>query len=464
MNMYPALPVQRSGAKHLSNLGASGAMSSSLPVLPPLVEDNYSSFPGSFQLSSERELMRNPISVQGSLVASNSNIDGQLFTSPGFVNDIHFSSVSPRGRHSRNSPFISQSSAEGASFPSTHSSRLDVQSTALISQHDGTQDISWCTNRLQDFLNFPENVPVENIQVESSTTAVIPSEDHAGRNDWQWVDGLISEMDPDWNELPDVSVADPKLEQSQIHQPQSIASGELLSVTSTLTTQPPTKSRMRWTPELHESFVRAVNELGGSERATPKGVRNIMKHEGLTIYHVKSHLQKYRTARYKPESSEGTSEKKVTPIEDVKSVDLKTSMGITEALRLQMELQKRLHEQLENQRKLQLQIEQQGQKLQMMLERNIEDNRIRASTSAADDHSAPPSRVNQPSLIDRKSETSNIDQVKAEVGISNVNTVPEDGSWDLKRKEREHETQSSQKQEPGDVENNAPPTKRVRAD
>lgn len=210
--MYPALPVQRSGAKHLSNLGASGAMSSSLPVLPPLVEDNYSSFPGSFQLSSERELMRNPISVQGSLVASNSNIDGQLFTSPGFVNDIHFSSVSPRGRHSRNSPFISQSSAEGASFPSTHSSRLDVQSTALISQHDGTQDISWCTNRLQDFLNFPENVPVENIQVESSTTAVIPSEDHAGRNDWQWVDGLISEMDPDWNELPDVSVADPKLE------------------------------------------------------------------------------------------------------------------------------------------------------------------------------------------------------------------------------------------------------------
>lgn len=118
----------------------------------------------------------------------------------------------------------------------------------------------------------------------------------------------------------------------------------------------------------------------------------------------------------------------------------------------------------QNQRKLQLQIEQQGQKLQMMLERNIEDNRIRASTSAADDHSAPPSRVNQPSLIDRKSETSNIDQVKAEVGISNVNTVPEDGSWDLKRKEREHETQSSQKQEPGAVENNAPPTKRVRAD
>ncbi|KAL3502508.1 hypothetical protein ACH5RR_036957 [Cinchona calisaya] len=55
--------------------------------------------------------------------------------------------------------------------------------------------------------------------------------------------------------------------------------------------------RLRWTPELHEHFVEAIERLGGKHKATPKGIVQMMGVKGLRMSHVKSHLQMYRSMK-----------------------------------------------------------------------------------------------------------------------------------------------------------------------
>lgn len=45
---------------------------------------------------------------------------------------------------------------------------------------------------------------------------------------------------------------------------------------------------------MHQAFADAVEELGGAWSATPKKIVTLLGIPGLTIQHVKSHLQKYR--------------------------------------------------------------------------------------------------------------------------------------------------------------------------
>ncbi|KQJ96286.1 hypothetical protein BRADI_3g22297v3 [Brachypodium distachyon] len=115
------------------------------------------------------------------------------------------------------------------------------------------------------------------------------------------------------------------------------------------------KPRLRWTADLHDRFVDAIAQLGGPDKATPKTILRTMGVKGLTLFHLKSHLQKYRLGKqsgkeiteqskdgsYLMEAQSGINLSPRIPIPDVEE-----SQEVKEALREQMEVQRRLHEQV----------------------------------------------------------------------------------------------------------------------
>ncbi|KAL7103180.1 hypothetical protein ACP275_08G164100 [Erythranthe tilingii] len=152
-----------------------------------------------------------------------------------------------------------------------------------------------------------------------------------------------------------------------------------------LTTDP--KPRLRWTVELHERFVDAVAQLGGPDKATPKTIMRVMGVKGLTLYHLKSHLQKFRLG--KQPHKEFNDQYSMKDVERASSLELQrnntssSGMAARNMNEMQMEVNRRLHEQLEVQRHLQIRIEAQGKYMQTILEKACQTLSSGESTAAA---------------------------------------------------------------------------------
>lgn len=163
------------------------------------------------------------------------------------------------------------------------------------------------------------------------------------------------------------------------------------------------KPRLKWTHDLHQRFVDAVSQLGGPDKATPKLLMRVMNIHGLTLYHLKSHLQKYRLGKSQVtdqsfdenkqeaklelctiadddtkenEMSRGLNQRTYSDAEsdqlslgvsDGSQDQMNESLQIARALQMQMDVQRKLHQQIEVQRHLQLRIEAQGKYLQSVL-------------------------------------------------------------------------------------------------
>lgn len=484
MEAHASLTMQRSVTKQTGNMG--GFISTSLPIFPTPLEDKYPKRSCSQQVCYDKQPMTEPLPPHSSPLASSGGVVSQkVSSSSGFCMELHSSFSSNHDRHLRNPPFITQTPSDGSCpiMYSSHSAMARITPSSTYSQK--SDNVPWHMVKPQGAYDFLEDNPGQKTQNENSN-CLTGNEDPTLQSDWQqWAEQLITDnetLPPDWNELlggPNIVDSEPKpvehssnfpVHPEQNHLQLSVHSGDLCPVSSPLSpvSGASIKSRMRWTPELHECFVQAVTQLGGSERATPKGVLKLMNVEGLTILHVKSHLQKYRTARYRPDSSERTSEKKMVAAEDTPSLFTKTGFEISEALRLQMEVQKRLHEQLEVQRNLQLRIEEQGKVLQMMFEKQCQriGDKFNTSTSTSTLDGPSDSTLN-PQLGEKSSDAKN----EIELEDENINaqqgpigsTAEENPKHDGKQKTSETEVIEVQEADK-DEGSNEPPTKRARTE
>ncbi|KAM0925473.1 hypothetical protein ACQ4PT_004141 [Festuca glaucescens] len=405
-------------------------LSSDINVVPAVSEVTIPKFPEYRAFYIEKDMCGNSITSCNTFWAAN----GVLQSTSNFTSDLCINNGLPTGKLSPESHITAMYGCD-TSLTSVHSANKGNPGYLRMFYPKVSEEISWGEKPLLGVFDYPASIDVSDQRniIVSQQTQDINTVDHdthlAHQNEWfsSGSSGQFFENSGSGGSVlmaVDATSTTPS-NHAYFHGQNNISSpfnmDELSSDKSPSSDTAPTKSRMRWTPELHEQFVDAVNKLGGRKfiylcpvpaEATPKAVQKVMKVEGLTIYHVKSHLQKYRTVRHQSESSDGlfvslcwvgfyayfilfvlagTSTERSSHMDEVCSQNSK-AMEACEGLRIQIGLQKQLHEQLEIQRKLQLQVEEHSKYLERVIAKQGERLKLlgglprfqHASTQAVD--------------------------------------------------------------------------------
>ncbi|KAH9662164.1 Myb family transcription factor PHL6 [Citrus sinensis] len=336
------------------------------PHPSPFIRKESLSSPNRMQASTVVPKENGLISTSDSPISPGSHFQhskGGFSRSSVFCTSLYLSSSASSETHRQigNFPFLPHPRTFNQSVSavdSTKSSLLFSEDMGNAYQEEHSESL------MKGFLNFPEDAS------DGSFPGVTCMGERLGLNEHLELQFLSDELDIDITDHGE----NPRLDEiydapkSSLKPPMGLSCKEnyvssappvdALSSHTSPASATAHKPRMRWTPELHECFVEAVNKLDGPEKATPKAVLKLMNVEGLTIYHVKSHLQSNFLSL-------------------ALCVDhgqyFRRSIQFTEALRMQIEVQKQLHEQLEVQRALQLRIEEHARYLEKIVAEQQKD-------------------------------------------------------------------------------------------
>ncbi|KAG6508787.1 hypothetical protein ZIOFF_034168 [Zingiber officinale] len=147
-----------------------------------------------------------------------------------------------------------------------------------------------------------------------------------------------------------------------------------------LTTDP--KPRLRWTVELHDRFVDAVTQLGGPDKATPKTIMRVMGVKGLTLYHLKSHLQKFRLGKQPHKDPNDHNSFRNSTVDLHRNAASSSMMG--------RNLNENMHMmQMEVQKLIQMRIEAHGKYMQSILERACKALAAESMVNSGSSYKAP---------------------------------------------------------------------------